>query len=368
MNKLKITSVVGARPNFVKIAPLCRAFEKVKDKIEHRLLHTGQHYDANMSSDFFQALNIPEPDEHLEVGSGSHAVQTANIMVKFEESCLKHNPDWIVVVGDVNSTAACTIVAKKLGIKVAHVEAGLRSYDMSMPEEVNRKVTDCLCDLLLTPSRDGDENLLKEGVEPEKIKFVGNIMVDTLVREMPEVERVKPFTKWDLGIRGYVYVTMHRPGNVDDKESLKTIFNSFEELSSKYPIVLPLHPRTGSKLEEFGLKGWVESMKNLHLTDPVSYHESIGLAKNARFVVTDSGGLQEETTFMGVPCLTLRPNTERPVTITEGTNSLTTVERLKEDINRLLKEEGSITGKPPPEYWDGRTADRIVNIFLSLEN
>jgi len=366
MVKIKIMSVVGARPNFLKIAPFCRELSKYKREAQHLLVHTGQHYDRSMSKDFFQDLNIPKPDINLDVGSGSHAQQTAKIMERFEPVCLKHRPDWIVVPGDVNSTMACTLVASKLMIKVAHIEAGLRSFDRSMPEEINRLVTDALSDLLFTPSADADENLFREGILPEKIHRVGNIMIDTLVSNLKRTLSRRTYERWKLQKKTFVFVTLHRPCNVDQKETLVLILEQLQRLSRFIPVIFPLHPRTRKRIIDFGLHSILDfSSDNSQfiIVDPLNYHDSICLAKTAIFVLTDSGGLQEETTYLGTPCLTLRPNTERPVTITEGTNKLTNLQSLWSDIWQLLNGR-RVNGKAP-SLWDGRTAERIVNIVLS---
>lgn len=367
--KVKILLVCGARPNFMKIAPLMFAIEKHnRDKqrkvtIQPLLIHTGQHYDVQMSESFFRDLNIPKPDFNLEVGSGSHAVQTAEIMIRFEKVCLQEKPNWVVVVGDVNSTMACTIVASKLGIKVAHVEAGLRSFDRQMPEEINRLVTDALADLLLTPSKDADKNLLKEGVPKDKIKFVGNIMIDTLMTNVAKARQLKPYDRYGLQQNRYVFVTLHRPSNVDHDKSLAAIMKHFISLSKKLPVIFPMHPRTRKNLIAFGLHDKILKAKNLIICDPIGYHETIGLVDKSAFVLTDSGGLQEETTVLGIPCLTLRPNTERPVTITQGTNKLTTLKALNEDLTTLLAgkhKKGRI-----PDLWDGKTAERIIKFLTT---
>ncbi len=368
MKNLKLILVVGARPNFMKIAPLILAIRNQRKilesgnfRINYRLVHTGQHYDLRMSDAFFQELAIPEPDYNLGVGSGTHAAQTAEIMVRFEKVCLEEKPGWVVVVGDVNSTMACTLVASKLEIKVAHIEAGLRSFDRTMPEEINRLVTDALADLLLTPSQDADRNLLREGVPQKKIRRVGNIMIDTLKINLQKARELRPYEQYGLEEKKYVFVTLHRPSNVDAKESLRQIMQNLTGLSQKLPVIFPLHPRTEKNLEQFNLLPERGRYPNLKLCKPVGYFESIGLADKARFVLTDSGGLQEETTFLKVPCLTLRPNTERPVTVTIGTNKLTSIKTLKKDISQLL--EGSDhRGKVPP-LWDGRTSERILKVL-----
>jgi UDP-N-acetylglucosamine 2-epimerase (non-hydrolysing) len=367
--KLKLISIVGARPNFMKIAPFIAAINKHNKnksdntRIDHLLVHTGQHYDVKMSEAFFRDLNIPNPDFNLEVGSSSHAVQTAEIMSRFEKICLQEKPDWVIVVGDVNSTMACTLVASKLGIKVAHVEAGLRSFDRSMPEEINRLVTDALADLLLTPSRDADKNLLREGVNKDKIKLVGNIMIDTLMTNVEKARQLKPLGNFGVEEGKYIFVTLHRPSNVDNKSSLSVIMKHLITLSKKMPVIFPMHPRTRKNLVEFGLYDKIVKAKSMVICDPLGYHDTIGLVDKCSFVLTDSGGLQEETTALGIPCLTLRPNTERPITITHGTNRLTSLDSLETDFARLVNgkhKKGSI-----PELWDGHTAERIVEILTN---
>lgn len=361
---MKTLVIAGARPNFMKVAPLLRAFDRVNKpvvQVDYKLVHTGQHYDAAMSDVFFKELGIRSPDINLEVGSGSHAVQTAAIMTKFEPVCLAERPDSIVVVGDVNSTMACALVASKLGIKIVHLEAGLRSYDRTMPEEVNRLVTDALSDLLLTPSLDGDENLKKEGVPAEKIKFVGNIMIDALVESLERARASSILTELKVKPQKFVYVTLHRPSNVDDPARLKELWRCLQEVSNSLPVVFPIHPRTRKALAEIGVTN--PSQQGIFALSPIGYLDSLCLTENARFVLTDSGGLQEESTYFRTPCLTLRPNTERPATVTVGSNQLTTLERLAEDINKVL-------AKPPrfgsiPQYWDGKTADRIATLLAS---
>lgn len=347
----------------MKVAPLIKAIEAHKldctdgqVRIEWRLVHTGQHYDAKMSDVFFGELGIPAPDINLEVGSGSHAIQTANVMAKFEPVCEREKPDWVVVVGDVNSTMACTLVSAKLGIKVAHVEAGLRSFDRTMPEEVNRIVTDALADLLLTPAADANENLRNEGVPDHKIKLVGNIMIDTLVENLERARQRKTLETLGLKESGFVYVTLHRPSNVDSKGSLTGILDELKLLSNRMPVVFPMHPRTRKMLCEFGIS--LSETNGLRILDPIGYHDSLNLTKHARLVLTDSGGLQEESTFFRTPCLTLRPNTERPVTIDLGSNRLTSLALLGSDIEQALS-AADRTGSIPP-LWDGQTAQRTL--------
>ena len=361
---MKLLLVAGARPNFMKIAPLIRAIQARQAEgvdIEYRLVHTGQHYDAKMSEIFFGQLGIPAPDINLEVGSGSHALQTANVMIRVEEVCIREMPDWIVVVGDVNSTMACTLVGAKLGIKVAHVEAGLRSFDRTMPEEINRLVTDVLADLLLTPSEDANENLRREGVPDAKMRTVGNIMIDALVANLDEARGCGILDEHQLTSGEFAYVTLHRPSNVDDKECLSAIMSELTRLSRKFPIVFPMHPRTRKMCETFGIS--LNGNSGMKVIDPIGYHASLALTENARLVLTDSGGLQEESTYFRTPCLTLRPNTERPVTVTLGSNRLTTQDRLAGDIDDLLKKERHF-GEIPP-LWDGRTAERALSALLA---
>ena len=364
---LKLLLVAGARPNFMKIAPVIHAIRLNNSacngtgrKIDFRLVHTGQHYDEKMSGVFFQELGIPKPDDNLEVGSGSHAAQTANIMLAFEPVCLREKPDWVVVVGDVNSTLACTLVAAKLGIPVAHIEAGLRSFDRGMPEELNRLVTDALADLLLTPSADGDENLRREGVAEEKIRCVGNVMIDSLLSQIKQAVATNTLERLALEPGRFVYVTLHRPSNVDTRENLEVIVNALAEISEKWPIAFPIHPRTRSRMAEFGLS--FDNHPGVRLLEPLGYLDSLNLTRHARFLLTDSGGLQEESTYFRTPCLTLRPNTERPITIELGSNRLTTIATLRADIATLLAGPQRL-GQTPP-LWDGRTAGRIVHELL----
>jgi UDP-N-acetylglucosamine 2-epimerase (non-hydrolysing) len=361
MKKAKLLLVAGARPNFMKVAPLVEAIQGRRQAagapgLEFCLVHTGQHYDDQMSRVFFDELGMPRPDVNLEVGSGSHAVQTANVMTRFEPVCVSEQPDWVVVVGDVNSTLACTLVATKLGLRVAHVEAGLRSFDRTMPEEINRLVTDALADLLLPPSEEADENLRREGVSPSRIRRVGNVMIDSLVRQLPKARQSGILAGLGLAARQFAYVTLHRPSNVDDQAALPVIVAELGRLATRCPVVFPIHPRTRKRLDEFSLR--LDGRPGMHLLKPVGYHDSLCLAENARFVLTDSGGLQEETTYFRTPCLTLRPNTERPITITSGSNRLTRLETLAHDIEQVLAGEERFGTLPP--LWDGRAAERIV--------
>jgi UDP-N-acetylglucosamine 2-epimerase (non-hydrolysing) len=359
--RLKVLLVVGARPNFMKVAPVMRALRTRPDVFEQRLVHTGQHYDDAMSRVFFDELEIAPPDENLEVGSGSHAVQTAQVMLRFEPVLQVFAADWLVVVGDVNSTMACTLVASKLGVRVAHVEAGLRSFDRTMPEEINRIVTDALADLLLTPSPDADANLRREGVAEQRIRQVGNVMIDTLARNLEKARARQAPRRLGVEPRRYVYVTLHRPSNVDTRESLAEIVDALSTVSRTIPIVFPAHPRTRGRLEEFGLLPRVAAAGRVQLLEPVGYLDSIGLAEEASCVLTDSGGLQEETTFLRVPCLTLRPNTERPITVTEGSNRLTTLPMLARDLEDAIALRLSGRTLPCPALWDGCASERIVD-------
>jgi UDP-N-acetylglucosamine 2-epimerase (non-hydrolysing) len=347
---MHILHVVGARPNFIKAAPVMRALAERPD-VRQTLVHTGQHYDKNLSDIFFSQLSMPEPDVNLEVGSGSHAVQTAEVMKRFEPVVQERKPDVVLVYGDVNSTVAAALVCSKLLIRVAHVEAGLRSFDRTMPEEINRIVTDRLADLLFTPSEDGDINLQREGVPAEKIYRVGNVMIDSLIRLLPVAMQCP---RNGLPER-YALVTLHRPSNVDDSESLRSILESLLEVNEQLEVVFPVHPRTRQRIEQFGI-----NIEKLHLLEPLPYIEFLSLQRRAAVVITDSGGIQEETTYLGVPCLTLRSNTERPVTVSMGTNVL-----VGQDLGLLTSELAKIlegkakTGSIPP-LWDGHAGERIA--------
>ncbi len=360
--QIKLLLVAGARPNFMKVAPLIKAAQARNSHgngpaLDCRLIHTGQHYDAQMSDVFFRELGIPPPHANLEAGSGSHARQTAGVMLGFEPVCLREKPDWVVVVGDVNSTVACTLVAVKLGIRVAHVEAGLRSFDRTMPEEINRVLTDAVADLLLTPSEDAGENLRREGIAPERIRAVGNIMIDSLVGNLARARESRVLETHGLKPGQFVYVTLHRPQNVDHRDSLSAIMRELQRLSARLPVVFPMHPRTRKCLAEFGVAPGAGP--GLRIVEPVGYHDSLYLTENARLVLTDSGGLQEESTYFRTPCLTLRPNTERPVTVTLGSNRLTDIRRLPSDLETVLRGSAR-TGAIPP-LWDGMTAGRILD-------
>jgi UDP-N-acetylglucosamine 2-epimerase (non-hydrolysing) len=352
---MHILHVVGARPNFMKAAPVLHALGK-RRAVKQTLVHTGQHYDANMSDVFFSQLEIPAPDVNLGVGSGSHAQQTAEIMSRFEPIVLEQKPDVLLVYGDVNSTVAAALVCAKLGVRVGHVEAGLRSFDWSMPEEINRVVTDRLADLLFTPSEDGDVNLNQEGVPAEKIFRVGNVMIDSLVRLLPAAQQCRR----NGFPERYALVTLHRPSNVDDSETLKSVLESLLEINEDLDVVFPVHPRTRQRIAEFGLK-----VEKLHLSEPLPYIEFLALQSRAAVVITDSGGIQEETTYLGVPCLTLRNNTERPVTVTLGTNVIVGQERdkLSSELSKIVAGRAK-RGTIPP-LWDGHAGERIADVLLS---
>ncbi len=400
----KIISVVGARPNFMKVAPIHKAFNQLKIKneklkIEHLICHTGQHYDEKMSKVFFEDLELPKPDFYLGVGSGSHAEQTARIIIEFEKILLQEKPDLVIVVGDVNSTIACALTAVKLGIKVAHVEAGLRSFDRSMPEEINRILTDSISDYLFVTEKSGIENLEKEGITNGKVFFTGNVMIDSLKNYLPKAENLVishqsfvnsengkretkllfknnagkeqnkigsnnqlPMANDECQLTNYILVTIHRPSNVDSKENLKNIVELLNELGEKIKVVFPIHPRTRKNLANFSLLDTLNS--NIILSDPLGYIDFITLIKNSLFVLTDSGGIQEETTFMGIPCVTLRTTTERPITVDLGTNYLVgedTIEAQKVCYDIL---DNKIKKGEIPELWDGKSAERIVQILL----
>jgi UDP-N-acetylglucosamine 2-epimerase (non-hydrolysing) len=349
--------IAAARPNFMKIAPLYHALAAAP-WCRPRIVHTGQHYDANMSDAFFTDLKLPEPHVHLNVGSGTHAEQTGRVMIEYEKVCLRDKPSWIVVVGDVNSTLACALVGAKLLIPVAHLEAGLRSGDRRMPEEINRIVTDSISDLLWTPSPDGDENLLREGVAADKIEQVGNIMLDSFELLRPSIEAEARARALGLPKQGYGVVTLHRPSNVDDRAQLATIVGKLVAIAQALPLVFPVHPRTRQRLADFGLLERLQNASAIRLTEPLSYVAFMSLVVDSRLALTDSGGVQEETSYLGIPCLTLRENTERPVTVTLGTNQLTTPARVDEDVARVLGQPARTECRIP--LWDGHTADRVA--------
>jgi UDP-N-acetylglucosamine 2-epimerase (non-hydrolysing) len=363
---LKVLNIVGARPNFMKIAPIYAEMKRRDSEFLPMIVHTGQHYDAAMSDSFFVDLGMPKPDVHLNVGSASHSVQTAKIMIAFEPVLLEHKPDWVLVVGDVNSTIACTLVASKLRIRVAHVEAGLRSGDRTMPEEINRILTDSISDLLLTPSPDGNENLKKEGIPDEKVKLVGNVMIDSLLRNLKIAESSIIREELNLTTNEYAVLTLHRPSNVDDKETFSGLLEALLEISERIPIIFPAHPRSRGKIEEFGFSEKVKN-SNIKLIEPLGYLDFMRLYSGAKLVLTDSGGLQEETTALGIPCLTLRENTERPITIELGTNILvgTNPEKIKQNAFEILESKSKIDAKIPP-LWDGKTAERICDALVAV--
>ena len=355
---MRIVHVVGARPNLMKLAPVYRAIAKFPE-IEQLVVHTGQHYDFNMSDVFFQQLGTGAPDINLEVGSASHAKQTAEVMVRFESVVMERRPDLVLVYGDVNSTVAAALVCAKLVVRVGHVEAGLRSFDRLMPEEINRLVTDQLADLLFTPSEDGDRNLNREGIPTEKIHLVGNVMIDTLVRMLPACESHLPA---DVPSR-FALVTLHRPSNVDDLDWLKSLLQTLEQISSDLTIVFPVHPRTRQRINDIGLNG---STSRLRLMEPQPYLAFLALQERAAVVITDSGGIQEETTYLQVPCLTVRENTERPITVEMGTNILVGRDpgRIQKEVEMILAGQTK-RGRVPP-LWDGHAAERIAEVVARL--
>jgi len=365
--KKLIHLIAAARPNFMKIAPLYHALKR-EDWAEPVIIHTGQHYDVNMSDAFFTDLGLPEPYMHLGVGSGTHAEQTGRVMIAYEKFVMKNRPDLTVVVGDVNSTAAAALAAVKVGVKVAHLEAGLRSFDRTMPEEINRIVTDAVSDLLWTPSPDGDANLLREGIPPDKIERVGNIMIDSLEMMRPKIEKENAYSRYGLKSGSFGVATLHRPSNVDSPSTLKSICEALVRISEQIPIVFPVHPRTRMNLKKNGLYAMVRACRGLHLDEPLGYILFMNLVFNCRVAITDSGGIQEETTYLGIPCLTLRPNTERPITVSHGTNRLCSIEDFETQFYHVLKKINK--ERKVIDNWDGKTARRIVismRRFLSVQ-
>lgn len=360
---MKILNVAGARPNFMKIAPLMKEMKKHPD-IHPVLVHTGQHYDEKMSKLFFEDLNIPKPDIDLEIGSASHSVQTAKIMMAFEEKLQQVQPDLVLVVGDVNSTIGCALPAVKLHIPVAHVEAGLRSFDRKMPEEINRVLTDAISDYLFVTEPSGEENLIREGVPKEKIFFVGNVMIDTLLANKTRADQSSILKTLELTPQGYAVLTLHRPSNVDVRETFIKILDALEELQTRLPIIFPAHPRTTKRIDEFGLTARVKSLRNIRFIEPQGYLDFLKLVAESKLVLTDSGGIQEETTILKVPCVTLRENTERPITFQQGTNVIvgTNTQRIIEESLSIVS--GKAVTSQMPELWDGKAAERIVSILV----
>jgi UDP-N-acetylglucosamine 2-epimerase (non-hydrolysing) len=372
--------IAAARPNFMKIAPLYHALKR-EDWADPVIVHTGQHYDLNMSDAFFKDLELPEPHIHLGIGSGSHAEQTGKVMIAYEKVLMEHRPDLVVVVGDVNSTMACTIAAVKVsyGLShdsrftihnsrahrplVAHLEAGLRSFDRTMPEEINRLVTDSLANILWTPSPGGDENLLREGISKEKVVCVGNIMIDSLEMLRHKIEEKEIYKEFNVDKGGYGLITLHRPSNVDNPEILSGLCNTLTRVADKIPLIFPAHPRTRKNLKNFGLKNGLEKAEGIFLIEPMNYIHFMNLVFNCRLAITDSGGIQEETTYLGIPCLTLRPNTERPITVDQGTNQLCSPNNLEGLVWKILA--GEMSQSRVPELWDGHTAERVVKSIKS---
>lgn len=359
----KIISVVGARPNFMKVAPLHKAFNRFNGTVEHLICHTGQHYDEKMSKVFFNDLDLPKPDFYLGVGSGSHAEQTARVMIEFEKVLLQEKPDLVIVVGDVNSTIACSLVASKLHIKVAHVEAGLRSFDRDMPEEINRLLTDAISDFLFVTEKSGLENLMREGVSESKVFFTGNVMIDSLINYLPKADESDAHECYNLEKGRYILVTLHRPSNVDSKDYLEKLIHLLNTVSEKRKLIFPIHPRTKNNMQKFGLENLLSP--NVILTEPIGYIDFLSLTKDAELIITDSGGIQEESTYLGVQCITVRDNTERPVTVEVGTNQLIGTDLEKVEKAALAILEGTYKHGNIPELWDGRAAERITEILIN---
>ena len=360
---MKIVNVVGARPNFMKIAPLMNEYKRHSD-IEPLLVHTGQHYDHQMSNLFFSELGIPKPDVNLGVGSNSHACQTAEIMKAFEPVVLEHKPDVVLVVGDVNSTIACGLVAVKLGVKLVHIEAGLRSFDRSMPEEINRVLTDSISDLLFCTEQSGIDNLLREGISKEKMFLVGNVMIDTLLKNKAKAATSNVLSQFNLDGNDFAVLTLHRPVNVDDPDTFGRIFDALTIIQNDMPVVFPIHPRTRKNLSSWSLGEHIEKLPNLRLTDPLGYLDFLKLMSSAKLVLTDSGGIQEETTILKIPCLTLRENTERPITTQVGSNRVvgTDTDKIIETYRQVV--DGGWCKPQIPPLWDGHASERIVRILL----
>jgi UDP-N-acetylglucosamine 2-epimerase (non-hydrolysing) len=374
--RIKVISVVGARPNYMKIAPLMKEMKKYPKCFHSVLVHTGQHYDKEMSRLFFDDLKMPKPDINLKVGSGSHAEQTADVIVRFEKVLLKERPDLVVVAGDINSTIGCALTAKKLHIKVAHIESGLRSFDMRMPEEINRKLTDTISDYLFTPSPDANKNLKKEGIPGKKIFFVGNIMIDSLLGLKKLAQKSRLMEKYGLKKKGFALLTMHRPENVDNKTTLRSALRTLAKISKEKPIIFPLHPRTAARIKAFGLDRYVKPLSKrgpgkeggIFIIPPIGYLDFINLMINCRFVLTDSGGIQEEATILKIPCITLRDNTERPITVEYGVNFIVGMHEKKilRSVNAIMKK--SDWKFRVPKYWDGKTARRIIDALKGRQS
>jgi UDP-N-acetylglucosamine 2-epimerase (non-hydrolysing) len=360
-NRFRILNIAGARPNFMKVAPLVKAFRARPDIFDPLIIHTGQHYDRALSDVFFEQLGIPEPDVNLNVGSGTHAQQTAGVMLAFEPLLSETRPDLVLVVGDVNSTLACTLVAAKCGVPIAHVEAGLRSRDRSMPEEINRVLTDQISDLLFTTERTANDNLVAEGVDPSRIHFVGNVMIDTLIEHRERARRLAVHRALDVPEHGYVLMTLHRPSNVDDARTFDGLMEAVAAIAAEYPVLFPVHPRTRAIVNRSTIASALITSRRLRLLDPLGYLEFLSLMEASRAVVTDSGGVQEETTILEVPCLTLRTSTERPITLTAGTNQLVGIDpaAIVDGFRRAMRR----TGPRIPELWDGRAAERIADVL-----
>jgi UDP-N-acetylglucosamine 2-epimerase (non-hydrolysing) len=358
----KVLHIVGARPNFMKVAPIHRALSE-RGALQQCLVHTGQHYDVKMSDVFFTDLGMPAPDIHLGIGSGSHAEQTARLMLELEKVFTSQKPDLVSVVGDVNSTLAAALVAVKMGIPISHVEAGLRSFDNAMPEEINRILTDRISDLLLTPSADADANLIREGLEPARIRLVGNVMIDSLLGARDRALKLSTLADMGLSPRAYAVCTLHRASNVDDPKVLTGLLTALAHVAERLPVVFPVHPRTRKRLTDLGLGPSLERTPGLRLVDPMGYLEFLALTAQARLVFTDSGGLQEETTVLGIPCLTVRENTERPITVEVGTNLVVGTDpvRIQQAADRVL--DGQEKKGRVPEFWDGRTGERIARLY-----
>jgi UDP-N-acetylglucosamine 2-epimerase (non-hydrolysing) len=367
---IKVITVVGVRPNFMKVAPILKEMDRRKNEFTPVLVHTGQHYDEKMSDAFFRDLDMPKPDIHLGAGSGSHAQQTASVMIKFEPVVLSEKPDWVVVVGDVNSTLACALVCAKLHVKVAHVEAGLRSRDRTMPEEINRLVTDQISDLLLTPSNEATTNLLTEGLPAERIRFVGNVMIDSLNAQLKQAASSTIRADLNLDGKDYAVLTLHRPSNVDSRQTLERIIAALGYISEWLPIIFPVHPRTRKAIMDFGLDAMLDKFTNIKLIEPLGYIDFLQLYSGSRLVMTDSGGIQDETTALSIPCLTLRENTERPITVEMGTNLVvgTDPERIINAAKEALSVPKDVFKVRKPPLWDGRTAERIVQAIWEINN